>query len=254
MEPARDCLPPPRTSCPRPWSCAAGSTATPRSGAPAATPRPPCSPRSTGCRWRSRPDRGHLGGRRAGRRRGRGRPCCCAATWTRCRCPRTPASTSRARSTARCTRAGTTRTSRCSSAPPGCSARDATELAGRVRVHVPARRGGLTAAPGTCSTRACSTAAGATVDAAFALHVSTQPAVGIDRGRGRAAHGVGRRAAITVTRQGRARLDAVPRQRSDAGRRRDRAGAAGDGDPARSTCSTPWWSRSRRSAPARRTT
>ena len=24
---------------------------------------------------------------------GPGRPCCCAATWTRCRCPRTPAST-----------------------------------------------------------------------------------------------------------------------------------------------------------------
>ena len=42
--------------------------------------------------------------------------------------------------------------------------------------------------------------------------------------------GVGRRARDRRDRQGRSRVDAVPRQRSDAGRGRDRAGAAGDGD------------------------
>ena len=68
-------------------------------------------------------------------------PCCCAATWTRCRCPRTRASSSRAASTARCTPAATTATSRCWPERPSCSR--PPRHAGRSRgLHVPARRGG----------------------------------------------------------------------------------------------------------------
>ena len=51
-------------------------------------------------------------------------------TWTRSRCRRTRACRSAPRSTARCTPAGTTRTSRCSPPPPGCSPPDASSSRG----------------------------------------------------------------------------------------------------------------------------
>ena len=94
--------------------------------------------------------------------------CCCAATWTRCRCRRTPAcefastvegtmhacghdthTAMLARPRARCARAATRSPATCCS----CSS--------------PARKAGT--APGSCSTRACSTTRRR--DAAFALHI-----------------------------------------------------------------------------------
>ena len=57
---------------------------------------------------------------------------CCAATWTPSRCTRTPASTSRRASTARCTPAATTRTRRCSSRSAKLLAARRGDLAGRV--------------------------------------------------------------------------------------------------------------------------
>ena len=63
-----------------------------------------------------------------------------------CRSRRTRDSSSPRRSRASCTPAGMTRTSRCCSAPRGCSSSGAT--AGRQRpAHVPARRGGLPRGP-----------------------------------------------------------------------------------------------------------
>ena len=56
----------------------------------------------------------------------------CAATWTPCRCTRTPGSTSPRTSTGRCTRAGTTRTRPCSSSAARLLAGRRDELAGRV--------------------------------------------------------------------------------------------------------------------------
>ena len=60
------------------------------------------------------------------------RRCCCVATWTPCRCRRTPDSTSDRRSTGRCTPAGTTRTRRCSSARRGSLSARQADLPGRV--------------------------------------------------------------------------------------------------------------------------
>ena len=94
--------------------------------------------------------------RPAHRRPSRARRSCSAATWTPCRCTRTPGSTSRPRVDDRCTPAGTTPTRRCSSARPGCSApRRPTSPAACCSCSSPARR--ATTAPATCSTRACST-------------------------------------------------------------------------------------------------
>ena len=71
--------------------------------------------------------------RRAARRgRSRARRCCCAATWTPCRCPRTPGSTSPRTSTAACTPAVTTRTRRCSSSAAHLLSERRDDIAGRV--------------------------------------------------------------------------------------------------------------------------
>ncbi len=112
--------------------CRAASARRRRSSAPD-PPRPRArlaAPRHPGARARGdRRARSRRADRRDVSRRSspispataKARPCSCAATWTRCRCRRTRASSSRARSTERCTRAGTTRTLRCSSARRGCS-------------------------------------------------------------------------------------------------------------------------------------
>ena len=138
-------------------------------------------------------------GRPAGCRRRSGRSCC-APTWTRCRCRKTPGSNSRARSTARCTRADTTRTSRCSSARHASCASGATELAGTVRFMFQPGEEGFHGARYMID-EACSTTPD--VDAAFALHVSPNLPSGSIWTRGGRADGVGRRAStITVTGKG----------------------------------------------------
>ena len=101
----------------------------------------------------------HLRHRRAAHRRSARVPrCCCAATWTRCRCRRTPARSAPHRSTGRmhaCGHDGHTAmlVGRC----PAAAATRRDQLAGRVLfMFQPGEENGCAGAD-TCWTRACST-------------------------------------------------------------------------------------------------
>ena len=164
-----------------------------------------------------------------------GRPCCCAATWTPSRCPRTPGSTTPAGSMAPCTRAATTPTRRCSPARPGCwQAAGARSGAGSCSCSSPARR--ATPAPrymldeGLLATAAAGCRAG--VDGVRHPPVPDDP-VRDDRHQGPAADGVGRRVRDHRPGQGRPRVDAAPRRRPDPDRGRDRRRPPVHGHPPR---------------------
>ena len=108
----------------------------------------------------------------------------------------------------------------------------------------PARR--ATTAPGSCSTRACSTCPHAgrrharrRSTRAFALHITSALPSGWLSSRAGPDHGVGRHACtITVTGKGGHASEPHRAARPDPGRVRDRPGAAADGHPRGSTCST----------------
>ena len=161
---------------------------------------------------RPRPRRPHRHVDHVGRRRPRGRRpraarSCCAPTWTRCRCPRTPGSSTRARSTARCTRAVTTPTSPCSSARRVSSRRSATSP-GTIRFAFQPGEEGFGGARYMIDEGLLDDPH---VDAAFALHVAPNlPSGSIWTAAGRV-DGVGRRDRHPHHRQGRPRVDAVSR-------------------------------------------
>jgi hypothetical protein len=120
------------------------------------SPATGCSSRWRGSRCRSRGTSRPAASWPCSKGRSRGRPCCCAATWTPCPCPRTPDWTSHRTSTGACMPAGTTRTPRCCPAPRTCSASGATTSPGGCcSCSSPERR--ATTVHGSCSTRASST-------------------------------------------------------------------------------------------------
>ena len=121
-------------------------------------------------------------GLRAGRRAPRRDGACCARTSTRSRSRSPRATTWPPWSTAACTRAATTRTPRPCWASPRCSPRRRDELAGPLRVRLPARRGVPRRRAGGWSTAACST--GSTRAAVIGCHV-TSMAPGRPRGAAR---------------------------------------------------------------------
>ena len=235
--------------------CGATSTATPSSASTCPGPRQAVLEALDGLPPR-RSRTGHddvVGRRRPRRRPSPVRRSCCAATWTRCRCPRTPASTSRPRSTAPCTPAVTTPTWRCSSAPPACSRpAGATSPGASAFMFQPGEEGHDGAA--SCSTRACSTRPTAASPGAFAIHQSPTIPSGLVATKGGPLLASADDFQITVTRPRRPRVDAAPRQRPDPGRVRDRAGAPDDGHAPGRRLRPRRSSRWPGSGPARRTT
>ena len=150
------------------------------------------------------------------------------------RCTRTPGSTTPAPSTTPCTRAGTTPTSPCSSAPPGCSPIGAVRFAGRVAfMFQPGEEGhhgarymldeGLLEQVGTDGAPV--------IDGLRPAPVADASRPGIDRHPGPGAARLGRHAAGHGDGAGRARVDAPPRPRPDPDRLRDRDGPPVDGHP-----------------------
>ena len=157
------------------------------------------------------------------------RPCCCAATWTRCPCPRTPASTMRRRSTGRCTPAGTTPTPPCSPARRRSWPIAATICAGQVVFMFQPGEEGFHGARVMLDEGLLD---GRNVTRAFAIHQTPSSPSGIDRHPRRPAAGLGRRVLGDGHRQGRPRVDAAPRRRPHPHRMRDGRRVPDDGHPA----------------------
>ena len=203
------CARKPRTCSRPPSSCDASCTAGPRS--------------ATSCRvtQEHRPRRARRAAAstsRSTRRRAASPPCspatgrarrsCCAATWTPCRCTRTPGSTSRRATTARCTPAATTPTRRCSPGAAKLLAGRRADLAGRVLfMFQPGEEGhhgarymleeGLLDVPDLADGTA------SPVTGAFALHITSALPSGWLSSRAGLDHGVGRHSSlITITGKG----------------------------------------------------
>ena len=101
----------------------------------------------------------------------RSRPCCCAPTWTRSRCRRTPTSPSAPSRTARCMPAATMPTSRCWRAPRVCSPAAAPRCAARCKFLFQPGEEGYAGARVLIGEGLLD--AEPKVDAAFALHVDS---------------------------------------------------------------------------------
>ena len=137
-------------------SCVARCTAGRKSATSCRSPKSRCWRRSSRCPSTSRCTRPRAASPPCSPAPSPARPCCCAATWTPCRSTRTPGWSSRRATTTRCTPAVTTPTRRCSSAPPVCSP-NAPATWPAVCCSCSSRARKVSTAPGSCSTRGCST-------------------------------------------------------------------------------------------------
>ena len=187
------------------------------------------------------------------------RRCCCAATWMRCRCTRTPGSTSARAATARCTPAGTTPTWRCWPVRPGCCRHARDEIPGRVLfMFQPGEEGHHGARfmldEGLLDVPPLADGTPSPVTGAFALHITSTLPTGWVSSRGGPIMASADRFHHRCGRPRRPRQRAVPGPRPDPDRVRDRAGDADDGHSKRRRVRPGGGDRRSHHAPARRTT